>query len=57
VDFGPPVALQLDLPRALDTGRNCCGVLGFAPVGQFAVLDRRHLDMDIDAVQLRAGDA
>jgi hypothetical protein len=50
VDFRSLVALKLDIPRALDECRNCCGALGFAPVGQFALFHGRYLDVNVDTV-------
>lgn len=55
VDLRPPVPFKLDLPRLLDPRRYCGRTLGVDPVGQFAVLDRGHLDVYVDAVQERPG--
>ena len=53
VDFRTLVALQLDLSRAFHPPGNLRGAFRLSPVGQVTVFDRRHLDVDINAVQKR----
>ena len=48
--------LQLNRPRVIDPLAN--GFRGFAGVaaGEVLIADRRHFDLDVDAVEKRAGD-
>lgn len=48
VDFGPLVALELDLPRTLHPLGNGSGTFCLAPIGKIAVFNRRHFDMYVD---------
>ena len=57
VDFGPFVAIRLNVAGMFHPRGNGCGAFGFTPIGQVAILDRRHLDVDVDPVQERPGDA
>ena len=48
---------SLDIPRLVDPTAYLCAEFLAALGGQVVVLDRRHLDMDVDAVQHGTGDA
>ena len=56
VDLGPLEPLHLEIAGALHPTADFRGAFGLGPVGQVAVADRRHLDMDVDPVQERARD-
>ena len=47
----------LDLPGGLHPRLDGGGILRSAVFAQLLVLDARHLDVDVDAVEQRAGDA
>ncbi len=57
VDFGAFIALQLDFSRTCHSLGDLSRAFGFATVGGVAVFNRRDFDVDVDAVEQRAGDA
>ena len=57
VDFGTFVALKLEFPRTLYPLSNGRGTFRFSPVRKVAILDSRDLDVDVDTVEQRPGDA
>lgn len=57
VNFGAPETIPLDLPGTLHATADGPGAFTLAAVGQIAVLDGGNLDVDIDPVQKRPGDA
>jgi hypothetical protein len=57
VDFGAFVSLQLQLAGTRYPLGYGGGAFGFTSVGQIAVFDGRHFDVDVDPVQERPGDA
>ena len=57
VDLRPLEPLHLDIAGELHPMADLRGAFGLAPDGQVAVADRRHLDVDVNPVQERAGDA
>jgi len=57
VDFGPLEPLPLDITGPFHPLPSRRGAFPFAPVRQLAVFHRRDLDVDVDPVQQRPGDA
>ncbi len=57
VNFGTFVAFHLEFPRPLDPAGNGSRTLRLAPIGKIAIFYRRDLDVDIDPVQQRPGNA
>lgn len=57
VHLGPLEALELDFPRLFDPSGNGRRRFSFRPVRQVPVLDRRHLDMDVDPIEKGTGEA
>lgn len=57
MDFHPFEAVALQSAGSFDSGGDVRGAFAVAAVGQVAVFDRRHFDMDVDPVHQRAGDA
>lgn len=57
MDFGAAVALLLNMAGALDPPGDVGRTFRLAAISKIAILDRRHLDVDVDAVQQRAGNA
>ena len=52
-----PKALALRRPGGFDPAPDALGWLAQALVAELGVVDARHLDVDIDAVEQRSGDA
>ena len=50
-------ALELNSARCVDSFANRGGGLAGIAAGEILIADRRHFDLDVDAVEERAGDA